>query len=40
MAKAIRQIGLKLLVGALRLAGRRAPAGWIPSRRRPGLRLR
>lgn len=38
MAQAIRQIGLKLIVGLLRLFTRRAPAGWQRSRRRSHLR--
>jgi hypothetical protein len=37
MARAIRQIGLKLLGVLLRVCLRPAAAGWQPSRRRPEL---
>jgi hypothetical protein len=40
MAKAIRQIGLKLVVGLLRLLGRPAAPGWQRSRRPVTLRGR
>jgi hypothetical protein len=33
MAKAIRKIGLKLIVGLLHLFERPAPRGWRPSKR-------
>jgi hypothetical protein len=37
MARAIRQIGLKLIVILLRVFVRPAPAGWRRSARPPGL---
>lgn len=40
MAKAIRQIGLKLIVALLRLFVRPAPTGWTASRRSSELTTR